>query len=628
MEQPELRDTPAPTPVPEAGASSPEPSSEIPTMPTKQPDGRRHAAWAMLAAFAMVVVLMLATGRLDTLARGLMRLFEAPPTPEAATRTASEAPARTGSGLYAFNDLDIHPDVLFQPYTSGPLLEGDLPSSRARMIEAFRNLLNLYEERQGTDDNFTIRVVDARNNDLLEVYSLEDERARYEQRRKGQEWNWGRIDGLRRQATRDLVQKYVARGVPQAAVTIKWGRANQVREAREREEAFIEYEVRLARYMGLSLLATEIGTVETFNSDRLVSSVGARSRYQMMPYVLRQNDILRYDLSTAAGTKVPVYEEWHPLLTMEASMRTLAGYVNAVGHEIPGISAYHTGPGNIFSVYRMFLTDQGPELSPTASVMDAYMWAVTTGYDHVSRNSSFKTYSRGYVASAYGSLRAMDDEPIDSTRTLRTERVQLAPGKEILLSHLLTTLGRQERPLDWGPGTERLSLYERFRRLNPHITLPAAEDSTAGVPPRANLRLVSKAGDAPVRFFLPLGASQVLADADVLDPAKTFRYDRNAFGRPSPTEVTMWDRQYRELVNDIAHFGFNSENRRRLFYLTDRFAELAAANPTHYRLTQLEVIRTHKGIWQSGVYEKLASAVAAARGSSRMETRPPAPLGR
>jgi len=135
-------------------------------------------------------------------------------------------------------------------------------------------------------------------------------------------------------------------------------------------------------------------------------------------------------------------------------------------------------------------------------------------------------------------------------------------------------------------------------------------------------------GDAPVRFFLPIGASALLAEAqvDVLDPSKKFVYDRNTFGRPPANQITMWDRQYADLVNDIAHFGFNSENRRQLFYLADRFEELARANPTHFRLTQLEVIRTHKGIWQSGVYEKLASAVAATRGSSRMQTRPPAEL--
>src|SRR5690606_18549735 len=133
--------------------------------------------------------------------------------------------------------------------------------------------------------------------------------------------------------TRRLVEKYAKKGIPKADITVKWGRKNQVLEARRNEAAFIEYEVRLARYLGLSLLATEIGTVETFNRDRLVSTVGARSRYQMMPYLLRQRGIHHYELANAAGKKVSVFEEWHPLLTMEPAMLTLRGYSNAVGHE-------------------------------------------------------------------------------------------------------------------------------------------------------------------------------------------------------------------------------------------------------------------------------------------------------
>lgn len=622
MDEGRPHDMAAPSAIPEPAETPTEPVSEA---AERRPARRFRTGWATLGALVMLVFVMMLTGQLDSLARNVMRFFEAVPSPPIVAETR-EAATGAQAGTYLFNDLDIHPDVLYQPYTAGPVVTGNVPSSRASMIEAFRTLLSLYEERQGIDDNFTIRVVDNRNNELLELYELERERERYKERPEGQEWNWDRIDGLRREATNQLIRKYVDRGIPQSAITVKWGRADQVREARKREEAFIEYEVGLARYLGLSLLATEIGTVETFNSDRLVSSVGARSRYQMMPYVLRQNNIRHYDLATAVGGRISVYEEWHPLLTMEASFRTLAGYVNAVGHEIPGISAYHTGPGNIFSVYRMYLTSQGSTFDPSDTVMDAYMWAVTQGYDYVSRNSSFKTYSRGYVASAYGSLRAMENTPIDSTKTLRAERVQVAPGKEILLSRLLGALGSKGEALNWGPDSEGLSLYSRFRKLNPHFNLPA--DSTGGVPPTADVRLVATMGDAPVRFFLPIGASALLAEAqvDVLDPSKKFVYDRNTFGRPPANQITMWDRQYADLVNDIAHFGFNSENRRQLFYLADRFEELARANPTHFRLTQLEVIRTHKGIWQSGVYEKLASAVAATRGSSRMQTRPPAEL--
>jgi hypothetical protein len=596
---------------------------------TAGPNGRSiNAIWASVAgAFGIVLVVML-TGRFDSLARDLIRFFEPPAAPITLSDLSNEGSASPGSGIYTFEELDIHPDVVFRPYTAGQLLDADVSSSTSEMIRDFRQLLDLYQERQGEDDNFTIRVVDNRSNELLEIYEIEDEREKYENLEPTDGWNWGRIDVLRRVATRDLVQKYASRGVPRPAITVKWGRKNQVYEARQRELPYIEYETRLARYLGLSLLATEIGTVETFNDDRLVSPVGARSRYQMMPYVLRQNDVHHYQISTAAGNAVDVYEEWHPLLTMEPAFATLVGYKNAVGHEIPGISAYHTGPGNIYMVYRMFLTAETGLFLPESSVMDAYMWAVTTGYDKVSSGSSFKTYSRGYVASIYGSLRATQALPIDSTKTLEAIRVQIRPGTQIFLSELLRVLETTGTSFDWGPDTEDLGIYDRFRKMNQHFVLPAGDGT--GVDPRADVRLVAEAQGAPVHIFLPLGASEALSSAglNVIDEGSIFRYTHDTYARPPASEMTVWDRQYEELVRDVANFGFSSENRQRLNILVDRFRELADARPSHFRQLQLEIIQTHQRIWQSGVFDKLASAVSAARGRTRSEPLPPSVLPR
>ncbi len=103
-------------------------------------------------------------------------------------------------------------------------------------------------------------------------------------------------------------------GSPSENIVIRWGYANQTLEARERDSRYLTYEVNLARRLGLSVLATEIGTVETFNQDQLVSSVGARSRYQMMPDILRMFDVEQYSLPVASGGTVQVSEEQHPLL--------------------------------------------------------------------------------------------------------------------------------------------------------------------------------------------------------------------------------------------------------------------------------------------------------------------------
>lgn len=588
----------------------------------------RNVLWASLTALFALLVLVTISGGLESIAQDLIRIFGPSEDQEAMEMVTAEAPTAAESGQFTFHNSDLHPDVLFRPYTAGPIVSEDVSSASRSIIPQFRNLLGLYQEQQGIDDNFTVRVVDNRTNALLEIYELEEERAKYENREDGEDWNWGRVDALRRDATRNLVQKYASRGIPQGAVTVKWGRRNQVMQAREREAEFIEYEVGLARFLGLSLLVTEIGTVETFNDDQLVSPVGARSRYQMMPYVLRQNDIHHYRIPTAAGNSVEVYEEWHPLLTMEPAFLTAAGYANAVGHEIPGISAYHTGPGNIYMVYRMFLTAEPERLTSETTVMDAYMWAVTEGYDYVSRNSSFKSYSRGYVASAYGALRAAESVPIDPSQSLRVVRVEVRSGQRVFLSDLLRTLQASGKEFNWGSGTQDMSLYDKFRRLNKHMALPSSPGQDGGVKPNADLRLTSEIQGNPIRFFLPIGVPQALQEMgmDVLDESKSFAYDQDTYGRPDPSDLTIWDRQYQQLVDDIAYFGFTEAYRDRLVYLADKFEELAESNPSHYRRLQLDVIKTHERIWRSGVFDKLADVLRAARGSQRFEPRPLSPL--
>ncbi len=525
-----------------------------------------------------------------------------------AARPVSEVSAASGQRSGAdrtlrFKDHDLHPDLMYRPYLSGSLL-GDNSSSVGKRIEAFRELLALYIQRQGVDDNFTLRVIDKRNGKILEVYSMEAERNRFE--REGRA-DWAENDRKRRLVTRELIEKYNARGVPEGMVSVRWGRKDEVWEARAAELPTIEYEMRLARMLGLSLMATEIGTVETFNRDRVVSSAGARSRYQMMPSVLRQNDIHRYTLRTGSGASINVVEEWHPLLTMPAAFATLKGYINSVGHEIPGISAYHAGPGNIFKIYERFLELRSGGAGPSSTVVDAYIWALTDGFETVSSGSSFGSYSRGYVPSIYGSLKAVEEATIDTTLTQPAERVQLRPGKTLALSRILQALGRHDRRLQWGTLDEQDGLYERFRALNPHIALPVGKGDAA--PVRGDVRFVSSVKGAPVRFFLPLGGSEALADdgLDVLDADETFRFDADAF-RPAPGDITRWDREYDGLVEEIGRFGFTSRARSRLAELRARFQTLLQENPTPYRKMQYEIIKTHDRIWQSAPWESLARA--------------------
>jgi hypothetical protein len=588
-----------------------------------------RATLATFGALFVVLAIMLALGRFDSLAQNFLERLREPALDDPEREDTRVAAAPTPA--LVFNEMDIHPDVLFTPYMYGPILADDKGQAQVRMIEEFRTLLGTFVQRQGIDDNFTIRVIDSRNGETLEVYELTDQRRAFQQSGRA---NWGAIDDVRRRETTRLVNKWVSRGVPRPDVTVRWGRADQVRESRERDAPFIEHEMNLARMMGLSLLATELATVETFNQDRLVSSVGARSRYQMMPYILRQRGVNRYSLRSASGATVQVFEEWHPLLSMEPAFITLRGYINSVGHEIPGISAYHTGPGNIYMVYRTFLSNMGHVVDGTTTVADAYLWAVTEGFDRVSSGTSFRTYSRGYVPAMYGALKATDDVPIDTTATILAERVQLRDGAQIFLSEVLDILERDETFMAQNRQAEQFrdsakKVYQQFRELNPHIQLPSLAGET-DITPAADIRLVSRSDNNAVRFFLPKGGTDALerAGRNVIDRSRMFTFDRNAYGTPPASEVTIYDRQYTDLVADIAQFGFTNQNRSRLLRLRTQFEQLAEQNPTHYRMIQRDVIRVHAQIWQSGPFNRLASEVAAATGLHRVAVAPPVELER
>ena len=602
--------------------------------------------WAIIAA---VIALIFVVGRssvggAETLTQQLSRLFlDTEKTTVGAARQQEEDPSKKDA--FTLASFDHHPDLLYQPYTSGPLLGGQTTSGQIALVQQFRNFLDAYVKRQAVDDNFTIRVTDARDMELLEVYTLEEERERYQDMEMANDlrhdYLFNRIDPKRKRHLRRLVDKHVRQGVPREPIMVKFGRATQVEIAQKRSRPYLEYMVRLTRYLDLSLLATQIGTVETFNNDKWVSPVGARSRFQMMPAILQRQDVNQYRLQVQGGGSILVREEWNPLLTMKPALRLMKGYANAVGHVIPGISAYHTGPGNIFKVYRYFMEKEPKWLTPRSTVMDAYMWATATneGYQTMEQNTHFGPFSRGYVASTYGALKAIEDEPIDTSATVRAVRVQLKEGASIMLSKVLGVLEEQSAEPQPEAGRSGLagaasetgdgararheSLYSLFRAINPHIPLPSASESGGLVPPGGNLRLVSSVGGDDVQFFLPIGAPKRLKQAgvDVLDPDKTFRFDHDTYAYPEG-ERTEWDRRYDQLVSTIAQFGFTNKIRRQLFDLAEKFEELAEENPTRYRKDQLDIIQLHRQVWQTRGWERLRNVTRATFGPNHVEPQP------
>ncbi len=499
---------------------------------------------------------------------------------------------------------DLHPDVLHSRFF-GPEPASDEVANRLRA--PFHALKNIFINRQVSDDNFTLRVYDMRNGEAvtLEVITLADEKDRYVETGEA---DWVRIDRKRREYTKRLVDKWEDRGIPRKSIAVKWGRRNQVVDARIKEAITAEYEIRLARLMGLSLLAAEIGNVETFNVDSLVSARGARGRYQLMPYTLKQFDINEYWLTTVSGRRVRVKEELHPLLTMEPAFIWLKAYTNAVGHEIPGLLAYHSGPGTVFRIYRMFLRDAKHLHGPGNSVDDAFIWALTEGYEEVARRSRFGPYGRGYVLSAYGSLQAFENVPFNTSQTLQVDRLQLRSGTSTTLAELLDAL--EGSRLRWASGTESFSLYERFRRINSHMGLPK-ESNAQGVPAAGNVQLRSKVGGEAIRFFLPLGAVEVLKGQGlrIIDEEVTYRFGKTTYRLPDANELTEWDRAYADLVNAVSRFGFSLERRAELRTIKNRFEQLAEETPTNYRRRQLAVISHHVRLWDFDGWEELAAMV-------------------
>ncbi|PSQ95422.1 MAG: hypothetical protein BRD55_10305 [Bacteroidetes bacterium SW_9_63_38] len=514
-------------------------------------------------------------------------------------------------------ELSTHPADKLSPYMN-PAAD---PSSVANpdVLREFHDLLAQFTERQARDDNFTVRVIDRRDDSVLEIHKLTELRAEY---RNGAELDWRVVDDKRRAVTRRLVDKYEARGVPLEDIIVRWGRANQIEQSFTRNRPYRAYEIQLAHYLDLSLLVTQMGAVETFNQDDLVSSAGARSRYQMLPWIMRRSGIHEYHLSAKSGARVKIEESLHPLLTLEPAYLLMRGYTNAVGHEIPGLSAYHTGPGNIYKLYRYYLTESA-HYTPDATVVDAYIWAATEGFDQVRAGTSFGPFSRSYIPSAYGALAARNQRPLDLSASIQTVRVQLKPGTSLMLTDLLTVLDTTAQSFDWGPAANKPTLYARFRAFNKHIDLPTSDDGS--VPTAGNVQFVSTVDGKSVRFFLPLGAPKALrqADLNVVSSKLSMTFDGSTYTPPTRRERTTWDRKYDALVDDIKHFGFTPSNRKRLLYLHKRFETLAENNPTRYRRRQLKIINTHRRIWLSSPWTELSDLTMKITGREKTPAQPP-----
>ncbi len=502
--------------------------------------------------------------------------------------------------------MKIHPLLKYQgilPLTTGTV-------SDTVEYARFHQLLKLYADRYGTDDNFTSRITDNRDYSTLEISTLKEKRQ--DLLDTGVSPEWDRIDALRANEMKRLIKKWEKKGIPNKAITITWGRLNQVFVARKRDEPFIEYELRLARRHGLSALATELGTVETFNNDYMVSSVGASSRYQFMPDHLRRIGVHQYKLKTTSGKVISVHEERHALFLAEEKIILLRGFANSVGHEIPGISAYNTGPANIYNLYKKYLKSDAVTRG-SEYVAEAFAWGLTDGFPIVTRGSSFKRQSRAFFPSVYGAFRAIEHVPINFNKTMKAELLTMKARGRINLSTLLSTLRKSSENLDWGYGNRAgRNSYDKFRSLNPHFNLRNSGTRNESVPKGFDIVLTSPSNRIRARIYLPLGSLDVLKRAghDIFDEDKTKVFDKNTF--PDPTQngdKTLYDYEYDNLIGSIGSFGFTKENFEKLKSLKATFVKMAEKTPTAYRIGQAKVIKIHVDMWSVKAWRDLAADV-------------------
>ncbi|PSQ92614.1 MAG: hypothetical protein BRD30_02210, partial [Bacteroidetes bacterium QH_2_63_10] len=235
----------------------------LPDFLSESTDSSRSAARQLTRRLSAVVLSALALLLLTVSAQlytGQSQALPGVPFFDVASSSTSEEPPSDASSAPALTDLPTHPSTKLAPYFSPSAPASAVPTPS--VLRKFHDLLDQYVLRQTEDDNFTIRVIDRRSNEVLEVFELTKLRSAY---RRGTEMDWEAVDERRYKAMERLVDKYEQQGVPLDDIIVRWGRSNQVKEAHERGRPYQAYERRLAESLGLSLLATEIGTVETFN---------------------------------------------------------------------------------------------------------------------------------------------------------------------------------------------------------------------------------------------------------------------------------------------------------------------------------------------------------------------------
>jgi len=361
------------------------------------------------------------------------------------------------------------------------------------------------------------------------------------------------------------------------------GSADQIPKALDRASPFIPYLEAIGLRYGLDRDTWLIAIQESLFTPNVVSSAACEGPFQLNRHNARNAGLI---LPKGRGSnKTNVNESLHPILAAEAAFGLLRSYVYHTGGFFTGMSAYHTGPGNLaqmrsqqianadwktpshvtalddwqaeqLAALEYLVMPDADENTPGTEAADAFSWIVTEGWQMPTNRTTFKKESARYVPRFMGLRNALVRDALYTTvrevvgtKLVRTDNgacsprgpytddtrtcVESVPAFHERDVYTHPTFQAERFVVNYAPGHRPLTGldFERligdrdgFRSRNLHIP------TGARIPEGTNV-------------FVPLGvAERVFADRR-FERTPIITYDRGTIS-PSPSAPTLLPEDY------------------------------------------------------------------------------------
>lgn len=466
-------------------------------------------------------------------------------------------------------------------------------------------------------------------------------------------WQRARSKGLQYLDT--VATKAYRQFLPQAlrsACDLSWriGSADQIPKALDRASPFIPYLESIGLRYGLDRDTWLIAIQESLFTPSVVSSAACEGPFQLNRDNARNAGLI---LPKGRGNnRTNVNESLHPILAAEAAFGLLRSYVYHTGGFFTGMSAYHTGPGNLaqmrskqianadwkapsrvtalddwqaqqLTALEYLVMPDADENTPGTEAADAFSWIVTEGWQMPTNRTTFKKESARYVPRFMGLRNAIDRDVLYATvrevageKLVRTDGGRCAPrgpytGDARTCVELMPEFRERElykyptfqaerfvvhyasghRPLT-GLDFERLiGDADGFRDRNPHIP------TGARIPEGTNV-------------FVPIGvAERVFADTR-FERTPVTTYDRGTISPipPSPTLLPE-DYDYARIALSRSEGRYEAGDAPTICALSDRMS--AINDGTWFRSLQAQ---SAKGDCSLAQHNSLQTLVRLAQG--------------